>query len=281
MNLSRTIFLLLFLTSIVNAQLKMPILSPKASVNQQVGISSVIINYNRPSLRGRKLLGEKDIPFGTIWRMGANDVTTFSVDYPIKIEGKELPKGKYALVSIPGETEWTIILNNDAKQWGVYAYDQKKDVLRFNVKVTPLTENVETMSFSFEDVLPSSSSLVFRWEKVQFKIKLEHDADKFVMEQIRVKTTKLKPDAWDLIEAAEYYLLKDRDLAQALKWVNKALITEKTAFPNNLKAQIAQKLGQCDLAIEAAKKAIIAATKSKDLASIASSESIIAKCQSK
>jgi hypothetical protein len=281
MRISKMLFTLTFFTTILNAQLKMPILSPKASVNQQVGISSVIVNYNRPSLRGRKLLGEKDIPFGTIWRMGANDVTTFSVDYPIKIEGKELAKGKYALVSIPGETEWTIILNSDFKQWGVYGYDQKKDVLRFNVKVTALTENVETMTFAFEDILPSSSSLVFRWERMQFKIKLEHDADKFVMEQIRVKTTKLKPDAWDLIEAAEYYLLKDRDLEQALKWVNKALITEKTAFPNNLKAQIAQKLEQCDLAIESAKKAIIAATKSRDLASIASSESIIAKCQSK
>jgi Protein of unknown function (DUF2911) len=281
MRISKMLFTLTFFTTILNAQLKMPILSPKASVNQQVGISSVIVNYNRPSLRGRKLLGEKDIPFGTIWIMGANDVTTFSVDYPIKIEGKELAKGKYALVSIPGETEWTIILNSDFKQWGVYGYDQKKDVLRFNVKVTALTENVETMSFTFDDVLPSSSFLVFRWERMQFKIKLENDADKFVMEQIRVKTTKLKPDAWDLIEAAEYYLLKDRDLDQALKWVNKALITEKTAFPNNLKAQIAQKLEQCDLAIESSKKAIIAATKSRDLASIASSESIIAKCHSK
>jgi Protein of unknown function (DUF2911) len=260
-------------------QLKMPIPSPAAKVEQQVGVSNVSITYHRPSLRGRKLLGQPNIPYGKVWRLGANEATTIEVTDSIQIEDKILPKGKYALMAIPDEKEWTIIVNGVSNQWGAYQYKEKKDVFRFNVKAENLSKTEETLSFTFEDIQPSEASLVFRWENVQCKIKLKQDADNFVMAQIKKKTSMQKPDLEELMEAAEYYLLKDRDLEQALVWATKVLEKYKSPFVYNLQAQIAQKLSKCPLAKEAATKAVEYATKNRDVAAAALANDIIAKCQ--
>jgi Protein of unknown function (DUF2911) len=260
------------------AQLHIPALSPAAKIEQQIGLGNATLSYSRPSLRGRKLLGQANIPYGTVWRMGANDVTVLKIDEDMMIEGKPLPKGKYAFVAIPDANEWTIILNSDAKQWGVYGYKEAKDVLRFKVKAEILPQNVETLSFTFEDVQPSSANIVFRWENVQFKVALVHNSDAQVMAEIQAKTAG-SPSMGVLMEAAEYYLMMDRDLNQALIWATKVVDNVKSPFRFNLKAQIAQKLGKCDIAVEAAKSAIEYAKKNGDVAAIALAEGIIKSCQ--
>src|SRR5688500_2268176 len=108
-------------------------LSPKATVEAEISGVNTEIVYCRPSARGRKMLGGKE-PYGQVWRTGANEATTIEFDKPVKVEGKDVPAGKYSLFTIPGENEWTIILNKEPKQWGAYKYNEKDDLLRVKGK---------------------------------------------------------------------------------------------------------------------------------------------------
>jgi tetratricopeptide (TPR) repeat protein len=269
-----------FLMPQIKAQIKIPQLSPAAKVEQQIGLAKATLTYSRPSLRGRTLLGKSDIPYGKVWRMGANEVTTLELSEDMTIEGKPLAKGKYAFVAIPDANEWTIVVNNHSGQWGVYNYKEDKDVLRFKVKTVALPQAFETLSFTFEDIHPSSANIVFRWENVQFKVALVHDADAEVMAEIKRKIAN-NPSGSTLMEAAEYYLMLNRDLEQALKWSEQVLEKTKSPFRYNLKAQIAQKLGKCEMATEAAKGAIQYAEKNGDAAAKALAENIIKSCEGK
>lgn len=142
-------------------------LSPKETVSAKIdGVDTEIV-YCRPSARGRKMIGGKE-PFGKVWRTGANAATTIEFDKPVKIEGKTLAAGKYALFTIPNENEWTIIINKDFNQQGAYNYDEKKDVLRVNVKPAKTKEFVETFT-----ITPEKDRVSMKWEntEVAFKVK--------------------------------------------------------------------------------------------------------------
>lgn len=263
------------------SQIKIPQLSPAAVVQQQVGLANVSISYARPSLRGRKMLGQASIPFGKVWRLGANQVTTIELNDDLLIEGKLLAKGKYALFAIPDSVDWTIVINSDPNQWGAYTYKEEKDVMRFKVKTSKLTQAVETMSMQFEDITPTTSSLVFRWESTQFKISFLQNADEKVMAEIKEKTAKENPGLMTLMESAEYYLLMNRDLEQALKWATALVEKRKSPFVMNLQAQIAEKLKKYDLAISAAKEAVQLATKNGDMAAATAANDLIKRCEGK
>jgi hypothetical protein len=282
--MKKIILTLAIVTSITmaDAQIQIPALSPAGLIQQQIGLAKVSVNYHMPSLRGRKLLGQANIPYGKVWRLGANEVTTIEVNDAIDMQGNVLSKGKYALVAIPDASEWTIIVNKDNDQWGVYSYNEGKDVFRFKVKATPLSSIQETMSFTFEEITPTSGTLVFKWENITFKIPFsQKNADEKVMMQIKEKTTVRKPSMDDLMESAEYYLMMNKDLEQALKWATEVVNNVKSPFRYNLQAQIAAKLGKCEIAIAAANGAIEYAKKSKDDAAIALAESIIKACSAK
>jgi hypothetical protein len=142
-------------------------LSPKETVEGKIdGVETEIV-YCRPSARGRKMIGGKE-PYGKVWRTGANKATTIEFDKDVKIEGKALPAGKYALFTIPNENEWTIIFNKDYNQQGAYNYDQKKDVLRVNVKPKKTAEFIETFT-----ITPEKDKVSLKWEntEVAFKVK--------------------------------------------------------------------------------------------------------------
>lgn len=142
-------------------------LSPKETVEGKIdGVETEIV-YCRPSARGRKMIGGKE-PYGKVWRTGANAATTIEFDKAVKVEGKALPAGKYALFTIPNENEWTIIFNKDYNQQGAYNYDQKKDVLRVNVKPKKTAEFVETFT-----ITPEKDKVSLKWEntEVAFKVK--------------------------------------------------------------------------------------------------------------
>jgi tetratricopeptide (TPR) repeat protein len=279
--MKKIIFLLamLFSFSKANAQLKIPALSPAAAVEQQIGLAKATVTYSRPSLRGRKMLGEAYIPFGIVWRMGANTVTTLKLDDDVLIGGKALAKGNYAMVAIPEANEWTIVINSDAKQWGVYDYKLEKDVLRFKVKKETLSQSIETQTFVFEDITPTSANLVFRWENTQFKIAFSQDADAKIMADIKRKTSRAIVNPMVKMEAAEYYLMMNRDLEQALQWSMDVNKIQKSPFTLNLQAQIAQKLGKCDMAIDMAKQAIEKTQKNGDVAARKLAEMIIETCK--
>jgi Protein of unknown function (DUF2911) len=267
------------MSKIVSAQIDIPALSPASTLQQQVGLSNVTISFHRPSLRGRKLLGQPNIPFGKVWRLGANEITTIEVSDTIEIDNKTLPKGKYAMVAIPNKKDWTIIINKDADQWGVYDYADNKDVMRFNVKATTLSTTQEIMNFTFDSLTLNSATLIFAWQNTSFKIKFSQNIDSKVMTQIKAKTNIANPDALDLMYAVEYYLMMNRDLEQALIWIDMVLAKVQSPFRYNLKAQVAQRLGKCKDAVDAAKKAIEYATENGDLAAIALAEEIIKNCK--
>jgi hypothetical protein len=149
------------LTTMVESQAQDKPLSPKETVKGKIdGVDTEIV-YCRPSARGRKMIGEKE-PYGQVWRTGANAATTIEFDKPVKIEGKSLPAGKYALFTIPNENEWTIIINKDYNQQGAYNYDEKKDVLRVNVKPKKIDEFVETFT-----IVPEKDRVTMKWENVE------------------------------------------------------------------------------------------------------------------
>lgn len=141
--------------------------SPQATATGKIGAANVKIVYCQPSARGRKIMGGL-VPYGEVWRTGANEATTIEIDKPVKIEGKDLAAGKYSLFTIPGENEWTIIINKDAKQWGAYKYKQEDDVLRVTVKPTKAAAPVETFNIAV-----GKDDVQLKWENtaVAFKVK--------------------------------------------------------------------------------------------------------------
>jgi Protein of unknown function (DUF2911) len=141
--------------------------SPQATAEGKIGAANVKIVYCQPSARGRKIMGGL-VPYGEVWRTGANDATTIEFDKPVKIEGKDLAAGKYSLFSIPGEKEWTIIINKEAKQWGAYKYKQENDVLRVTVVPTKTSAPAETFNITV-----GKDDVQMKWENtaVAFKVK--------------------------------------------------------------------------------------------------------------
>lgn len=141
--------------------------SPKAEASGTIGAAKVKVSYCQPSARGRKIMGGL-VPYGEVWRTGANEATTVEFDKPVKIEGKDLAAGKYALFTIPGENEWTIIFNKDAKQWGAYNYKQADDVLRVAVKPTKTASFVETFNITV-----GKDQLELKWENTSVPVKVK------------------------------------------------------------------------------------------------------------
>lgn len=141
--------------------------SPKATTRGTINGANIEIVYHQPSARGRKVMGEL-VPFGQVWRTGANNATTFMVDKDIKVEGKALPKGTYALFTIPGEKQWTIIFNKNANQWGAFNYDKAEDALRVDVKAKKADDYIETFKIWVND-----EDVLMGWENTEVKFKVE------------------------------------------------------------------------------------------------------------
>lgn len=160
------VLLCAFTLTTSNAQDKKPA-SPKETVKGKIGNTNVEIVYSRPSSRGRTMIGGNE-KFGEVWRTGANEATTIEFDKDVKIEGKDLAAGKYALFTIPNENEWTIIFNKEHKQWGAYKYKESDDALRVNVKADKPASFVETLTIAIE-----KDQVVIKWENssVAFKVK--------------------------------------------------------------------------------------------------------------
>lgn len=145
--------------------------SPNAGVSQTIGVTEVSIRYGRPAVKGRAVWGEL-VPYGEVWRTGANEATTISFSNDVLIEGKKLAAGTYALFTIPGPDTWTIIFNKTAKQWGAFRYDAAQDALRVDVKPTAAPHE-EWMSFSFKELSGESAQAVLRWEKLAVPFKIQ------------------------------------------------------------------------------------------------------------
>jgi hypothetical protein len=250
----------------VEAQVQTPSASPAGSVSTVVGLTDVKIEYSRPRMRGRKIFGTDAsvlVPYGTIWRTGANDGTRISFSGDVTVEGHAVPKGEYLILTWPGATSWTISLYKDVSLGGnVGEYDASKDAAKFSVKPEKLTEKVETLTFNVGDIADDSKSakVQIAWENTSVKFTISADYDAVVMESIASAT---KVDAGTYFQAAVYYLENGKDLKQALEWVNKAAEGMNSPFwVTHQKAKIQKALGDkagalatATASLESAKKA--------------------------
>jgi tetratricopeptide (TPR) repeat protein len=255
------------LSLVAQAQVQIPAPSPAGSVSTNVGLTDIKIDYSRPKAKGRMIFGDAAkgalVPFGQIWRTGANNGTKISFSEDVKVEGINVPKGEYLIFSWPGATEWTISLYKDVTLGGnTQEYDKANEVANFKVKPGKLTEKVETLTFNISDISDDSKSakVQLAWENTSVKFGVAVDYDAKVMKSIENNLT-VNPNNY--FQAAVYYLNNGKDLNKALEWVNKALESNPDAFwMLHQKAKIQQALGDksgaavtANASLENAKKA--------------------------
>lgn len=241
-------------------KIAVPAASPTSTLKQKVGFTEVEIVYARPSMRDRKIFGTF-LPFGEVWRTGANTATKITFGTPVRFQGRELPAGLYALYSIPDAKEWTVIFNRVTGEWGAYSYKEENDALRVKVKPVTLTQVVETFTIDLNDIRAESATLNLSWEKTRVPVKFEFDVVKTVVAQIdAAMASGVALPAQTLYTAAMFYHDNGLDLKRARGWIEEATKGEKPSFfMLHGKAKILAKLSDKAGAIAAAKQSIAAA----------------------
>ncbi|WP_317194629.1 DUF2911 domain-containing protein [Algoriphagus lutimaris] len=234
----------------------MPQASPSAKIAQKVGLTDVSVSYSRPSKKGRKIFGEL-VPYGAIWRTGANGATILSFSTDVKIHGKDVPKGQYALYSIPDKKSWTIILSKNTKLWGAIGYNPDEDIIRFDVTPTKTKKEYETFEISFTNMTDKGADLTMAWDQTSASFHISMDSDPIVMAQIKEYVLDKDTDNPSLLyEASSYYLNTGRDLNKAYEWIQESVQAEPKYWAYHLKAKIEVALGLKTEAIESAKESI-------------------------
>lgn len=270
-----------------SAQVRPPVprASQKSMVSQTVGTTDLSVTYSRPAVKGRVVYGDWPgeakgegtldnqntrpagaplVPWGHVWRSGANEATLFVVNDDVLINGQPLPAGKYSLHSIPGKDEWTFIFNKDDGQWGSFSYDAAKDAIRVKSKPTWLTDSQELLTYSIDAPEGDTATVNLRWEKlsVPFTVKVK-DVVGSTMTRLKAYTAEAKPDEWQRHFNAAMYAKQNKLDADAVKWFAEAekavdaAITAKPTFANyRAKSNILFNAGKSQQALAATEKAI-------------------------
>ncbi len=241
--------------------LKTPAPSPTQTIKQDFGLSNIELSYSRPSMKGRKIFGDL-VPYGKIWRTGANAATRIKFADDVKVNGVDVKAGDYVLYTMPNVNEWEVILNKGLTNWGVDGYKTEDDVARFKVKTTAIPMAFETFTMQFFDVKPSSTELRIGWDKTGISIPITADVDKKVMAQIDNIMSK---DNRPYFNAAMYYLESGKDVNQALTWFDKAVEQNPKAFwVHHQRANALAKVGKKEEARTAANKSMELAKEAKN-----------------
>lgn len=254
-----------FMVGAYAQNLNTPQASPTQTVKQNFGVGFIELSYSRPSVKGRKIMGDL-VPYNEVWRTGANSATTLTFSETVTIGGKEIKAGKYGLLTIPGEKKWTIIITKDVNINNPANYKIENDVVRVEGDVIEMPFNIETFTIDFGDITNTSCRVGLLWERTMVHFEVTTNPDASVMEQIDKVMNK---DSKPYYAAASYYYDNGKDKKKALEWVNKALETNKEAYwMYMLKAKIHKDLGD-----KAAAKT--AATMCKDLAAKAKNNGFV------
>ena len=243
------------------AQLNLPASSPLQTIKQNIALSAITVEYSRPSAKGRIIFGDL-VPYDKVWRTGANQSTKITFGGDMVVEGNRIQKGNYALYTIPGKTEWTIIFSKNTTWWGAYPYTETEDLLRFKVKSIALPSSVETFTINFDNSSANSTTMVLLWEKTRVPIVISADDDALAMKNI---DEAMSPeDNRPYIEAANYYYENNKDMNKALEWINKSIeMIPKAYWAILLKAKIQIKRKDYPGAIAAASQVITLAREDK------------------
>ncbi|MFN3378616.1 MAG: DUF2911 domain-containing protein [Runella zeae] len=241
--------------------IKTPAPSPTQTIKQDFALSSIEVNYSRPVMKGRKIFGDL-VPFGKIWRTGANGATKITFGEDVKVGGVPVKAGSYAIYSVPNANEWEIIINKGANNGGLTGYKTEDDVARFKVKAMQLPFEIESFTIILANVTASSATVQILWENTAVEFPVEADIDSKIMAQIN---TAMSVDSRPYFQAASYYFDNGKDISKALEWANKAVEAQPTAFwVLHLKAKIQAKAGDKAGAKTTAMKSIELAKQAKN-----------------
>lgn len=264
---------ILFLVAVVianltiEAQVKTPAPSPKCVVNQVVGLTDVTLDYSRPSAKGRTIFGDL-VPFGKLWRTGANQNSMITFSDDVMIKGTTLPKGKYAIFTTPKADMWEVVFYSATDNWGTPEnWDASKVAYSTNVDPILLNHPVETFTLSINNITNDSATLDIAWEKIMVSVKFEVPTQKAAMASIN--KVLAGPAAGDYYASAQYMLSADADMNKALEYINKAVAMAKAGedvpfWHLRLKSLIQAKMGDKKGAIETAKASMANAEKAKN-----------------
>ncbi len=263
--MKRILFLSAFSLSIAmmaNAQtLTTPQPSPTQTIRQNFGLSNVELSYSRPGIKDRKIFGDL-VPFGKVWRTGANQATTLTFGEDVIIGDKKVPAGKYGLLTIPEKDQWTVIITKQLDVTSPAAYKQEQDVVRVMAKPVALPFKVETFTIVFDDVKSNSMSLGMIWDQTMVNLPIKVDVDTKIMAQI---DNMMNRDNRPYFNAAMYYVDNGKDQAKALAWFDKAIEQNPKAFwVYHQRANLLAKMGKKQDAIASANKSIELAKEAKN-----------------
>jgi hypothetical protein len=259
--------------------LKTPAPSSSQTIKQGFGLGEISVDYSRPSAKGRTIYGDL-VPFGKMWRTGANAATKVTFSDDVKVEGKDVKAGTYAIYTIPNKESWEVILYSDLTIGGNTAnFKAENEVVRVVVKPTALSKSVETFTINLSDVTATSTTLEFIWEKTSVPVKITTDIDAKVMKNIE---STMAADSRPYFQAANYYYENNKDLNQALIWINKAVEQNPKAFwMTMLKARIQLKLNDKKSAIATAEQTAALATEAKNDDYVKMANDLIAEAKKK
>ena len=209
------------LSTNMNAQVKTPAPSPSSKLEQTVGLTDVSVEYSRPGMKGRKIFGDL-VPFGKVWRTGANANTKITFSDDVMIDGKELKKGTYALYPKPNAGSWEVLFYSDTNNWGTpQKWDDSKVALSTSAKVQEMPMPIETFTITFDDLTNNSAVIGMLWENAYVGVKFTTPTDKGV--EASIEKVMAGPEAADYFNAAVYYLDSDKDINKAKTWIDKAV----------------------------------------------------------
>ena len=243
----------------MEAQINTPAASPSSTLKQTVGLTDVTIEYSRPSMRGRTIFGDL-VPYGKIWRTGANKNTTIDFSTDVTIDGQELKAGSYAVFATPGESSWDIVFYSDTNNWGTpQNWDDSKVAAKSTAEVYSIPDNIETFTITIDDLKNDGATLGIMWEKTYVGVKFEVPTDAAVMQNIAKVLDG--PSGDDYYAAAVYYSSTGKDINKAKEWMDKAMAMTKEPAFWQLRQQslILAKAGDKKAAIATAKKSLAAA----------------------
>lgn len=237
-----------------DAQAGPPRISPQASLSQAVGAATVEIVYSRPSVRGRTIWGELE-PWGKVWRTGANEATTFSISHDASIDGKPLPAGSYALFTIPGAEQWSVIFNKVAEQWGAFGHDPAEDALVIETKPRRASMH-ETLTFGFPTVDRERATVELAWDRTAIVFEVAFDADADVLSKAEAEVAEAGDASRVAYNWARHFQTQGIHLEVALGWATASAKAADHYWTHSVRARLLAALGQADAAKAAAEHAM-------------------------
>jgi hypothetical protein len=267
-----------FLSLTAMAQVKMPAASPTQTLIQEFGLGKMEIVYSRPSLKGRSVFGAGSLlaPIGDVWRTGANGATKLTFSDPVVLGNKTIPAGSYALFTIPGAAEWTIIINTNSKGWGSFDYKEAEDVVRFKVAPEATGSTTETFTIGVDNITAQTATIYLKWGKTKVNIPISTDIRPTVRAQIEAATTAATVNPNMYQSAATFYLELDHDYNKALVFADKAIAANGKAYwLHLLKARVHVALNDKAGAKAAANTCKQMATEAKNMDYVRSADEIL------